>query len=117
MVVAVSLQKVDTKQWLRYSPTDLKCCTVLVGPKAECVILHCNQFHNVCHVFVWFSADVQCNVPQASGTRCKRHSYRPTESRAGRCWRGMIKFTTDYDHVTPDPQTFKVNGLKVKVIA
>ena len=31
-----------------------------------------------------------------------------------------IKFTTDYDHVTPDlPQAFKVNGSKVtvKVIA
>ena len=29
-----------------------------------------------------------------------------------------IKFATDYDHVTPDlPQTFKVNGSKVKVIA
>ena len=29
-----------------------------------------------------------------------------------------IKFTTDYDHVTPDlTQTFKVNGSKVKVIA
>jgi len=29
-----------------------------------------------------------------------------------------IKFSTDYDHVTPDlPQTFKVNGSKVKVIA
>ena len=29
-----------------------------------------------------------------------------------------IKFTTDYDHVTPKlPQTFKVNGSKVKVIA
>jgi len=29
-----------------------------------------------------------------------------------------IKFTTDYHHVTPDlPQTFKVNGSKVKVIA
>ena len=29
-----------------------------------------------------------------------------------------IKFTTDYDHVTSDlPQTFKVNGSKVKVIA
>ena len=29
-----------------------------------------------------------------------------------------IKFTTDYDHVTPDlPQTFKVNGSKVKITA
>ena len=29
-----------------------------------------------------------------------------------------IKFTTDYDHVIADlPQTFKVNGSKVKVIA
>ena len=29
-----------------------------------------------------------------------------------------IKFTTDYDHVTSDlPQTFEVNGSKVKVIA
>jgi len=29
-----------------------------------------------------------------------------------------IKLTTDYDHVTSDqPQTFKVNGSKVKVIA
>ena len=29
-----------------------------------------------------------------------------------------IKLTTDYDHVTPDlPQTFKVNGSKVNVIA
>ena len=29
-----------------------------------------------------------------------------------------IKFTTDYDNVTSDlPQTFKVNRLKVKVIA
>ena len=28
-----------------------------------------------------------------------------------------IKFTTDYDYVTPYlPQTFKVNGSKVKVI-
>ena len=28
-----------------------------------------------------------------------------------------IELTTDYDHVTPDlPQTFKVNGSKVKVI-
>ena len=28
-----------------------------------------------------------------------------------------IKFTTDYDHVIPDlPQTFKVNGSKVKVM-
>jgi len=29
-----------------------------------------------------------------------------------------IKFTTDYDHMTPDlRQTFKVNGSKLKVIA
>ena len=29
-----------------------------------------------------------------------------------------IKLTTDYDHVTPAlPQTFKVNGSKVKAIA
>ena len=29
-----------------------------------------------------------------------------------------IKFTIDYDHMTPDlPQTFKVNGSKLKVIA
>jgi len=29
-----------------------------------------------------------------------------------------IKFSTHYDHVPPDlPQTFKVNGSKVKVIA
>ena len=29
-----------------------------------------------------------------------------------------IKFTTDYDHVIAElPQTFKVNGSKVKVIA
>jgi len=29
-----------------------------------------------------------------------------------------IRFTTDCDYVTPDlPQTFKVSGLKVKVIA
>ena len=29
-----------------------------------------------------------------------------------------IKFSTDYDHVITDlPQTFKVNGSKVKVIA
>ena len=29
-----------------------------------------------------------------------------------------IKLTTDYDHVISDlPQTFKVNGSKVKVIA
>ena len=29
-----------------------------------------------------------------------------------------IKFNTDYHHVPPDlPQTFKVNGSKVKVIA
>ena len=29
-----------------------------------------------------------------------------------------IKFTTDYGHVTPDlPQTFKVNGSKLKVTA
>jgi len=29
-----------------------------------------------------------------------------------------IKFSTDYDHVTPDlQQTFKVSGSKVKVIA
>ena len=29
-----------------------------------------------------------------------------------------IKFTTDYDHVTPDlPQAFKVSGSKVEVIA
>jgi len=29
-----------------------------------------------------------------------------------------IKLTTDYDHVTPDrPQSFKVNGSEVKVIA
>jgi len=36
---------------------------------------------------------------------------------AGGCYI-TIKCTTDYDHVTPDlPQTFKVNGSKVKVIA
>ena len=29
-----------------------------------------------------------------------------------------IKLTTDYDHVTPVlPQTFKVNGSKIKIIA
>jgi len=29
-----------------------------------------------------------------------------------------IKFTTEYGRVTPDlPQTFKINGSKVKVIA
>jgi len=29
-----------------------------------------------------------------------------------------LKFTTDYDHVTPAlSQTFKVNGSKIKVIA
>ena len=29
-----------------------------------------------------------------------------------------IKFTTEYDHMTPDlPQTFKINGSKLKVIA
>ena len=29
-----------------------------------------------------------------------------------------IKFSTDYDHVPPDlPQTFKVNGSDVKVVA
>jgi len=34
------------------------------------------------------------------------------------CCSISIKFTTDYDHVPPDlPQTFKVNGSKVKVIA
>jgi len=30
----------------------------------------------------------------------------------------LIKFSTDYDHVPPDlPQSLKVNGSNVKVIA
>ena len=49
------------------------------------VCVTCLRWKLICSVLcVWFSVNVQCNVPQESGARRKRHSHRPTQSGAGR---------------------------------
>ena len=71
-----------------------------------------NALRFTAELFSFFIGQPEVSILPASS--CKLHFM---NNSAGGC-SISIKFTTGYDHVTSDiPQTFKVNGSKVKVIA